>query len=118
MPWTGTITDIIMEKHLKWLGHVVGMDEGHLPNQMMFGELRKTRPTHGTRKRWRDNVSQDLKLLDAKESWYNKCQDRKGWFTLCQEGIDKAAAKRGENRFAANMPRNGGYLHGCAWKNV
>jgi hypothetical protein len=37
MPWA--ITDIIMEKRLKWLGHVGRMDEGRFPKQLMFGEL-------------------------------------------------------------------------------
>ena len=48
MHWT--IPDIIMEQRLKWLGHVGRMNEERLPKKLMFGELRKTRPCHGTRK--------------------------------------------------------------------
>ena len=66
MHWT--IPDIIMEQRLKWLGHVGRMNEERLPKKLMFGELRKIRPCHGTRKRWRYLVSQDLQLVDTKTS--------------------------------------------------
>ncbi|XP_062523986.1 uncharacterized protein LOC134198586 [Corticium candelabrum] len=87
MHWT--IPDITMEQRLKWLDHVGRMNEERLPKKLMFGELRKTRPCHGTRKRWRYLVSQDLQLVDTKNVWYQRCQDRNGWFSLCQRGVEK-----------------------------
>ena len=48
------------------VGHVGRMDEGQLPKKLLFGESRKTRPNHGTKRRWRDLVSQDLKSIGAK----------------------------------------------------
>ena len=74
-----------MEQWLKWLGHVGRMDEGRLPKKLLFGELRKTRPSHGSKRRWRDLASQDLKAICAEDTWYKRCQDRKGWFDVCQE---------------------------------
>ena len=81
-----TIADVIMEQWLKWLGHVGRMDEERLPKKLMFGESRKTRTGHGTKRRWRDIVSQDLKSIGAEDTWYKNCQDRKEWFDLCQDG--------------------------------
>ncbi|XP_062507351.1 uncharacterized protein LOC134183789 [Corticium candelabrum] len=101
MHWT--IPDIIMEQRLKWLGHVGRMNEERLLKKLMFGELRKTRPRHGTRKRWRDLVSQDLQLVDTKNIWYQRCQDRNGWFSLCQRGVEKVVTNRGKSRCAANV---------------
>ena len=100
-----------MEHRLKWLGHVGRMDEGRLPKKLLFGELRKTRPNHGTKRRWRDLVSQDLKSIGAKDTWYKTCQDRKGWLDVCQEVVDKAAENRSENRCAANIPSQGKVTH-------
>ena len=76
MHWT--IPDIIMEQRLKWLGHVGRMNEKRLPKKLMFGEMRKTRPCHGTRKRWRDLVSQDLQLVDNKNIWYRDAKTGMG----------------------------------------
>ena len=104
---TWTIPDVVTEHRLKWLGHVGRMDEGRLPKKLLFGELRKTRPNHGTKRRWRDLVSQDLKSIGAKDTWYKTCQDRKGWLDVCQEVVDKAAGNRRENRCAANIPSQG-----------
>ena len=42
----------------------MGMGGGgcsHMPKCILFGELDKTRPRHGPRKRWRDNVVSDMK---------------------------------------------------------
>lgn len=110
MLWT--IPDIIMERRLKWLGHVGRMDEGQMPKKLLFGQLRKTRPSHGTKRRWRDLASQDLKSIGAKDNWYQTCQDRKGWFDLCQEGVNKVAAERGKNTCAANVLSQGD-RHAC-----
>ena len=45
-----------MDKCLCWLGHVGHMDETRLLNIMLFGEMMKKRPAHGSKKRWRDLV--------------------------------------------------------------
>ena len=37
------ISDIILEQHLRWLGHVGRMDEERLPNRLLFGELNMPR---------------------------------------------------------------------------
>ena len=96
-----TIPDIIMEHRLKWIGHVGRMNERQLPKKLLFGELRKTRPSHGTKRRWRDLVGLDLKSIGVKDNWYQLCQDRKKWFDLCQERVNEIREK---NTCIANRP--------------
>ena len=45
-----TIKDILRSNRLRWLGHLACMEDNRMPKQLLFGELKKTRPTHGTKK--------------------------------------------------------------------
>ena len=56
---------------------------------MLFGELRKKRPCHRTKKRWRDVAKSDVEAIGVGDGWYELCQDRKEWFWLCNEGMEK-----------------------------
>jgi len=46
MHWS--VSNLIMERHLCWLGHLGRMSDDRLPRQLLFGELQKKRPFHGT----------------------------------------------------------------------
>ena len=100
MEWS--IPDIIMDPRVEWLGHLWCMEDERLPKVMLFGELIKKRPWHGTRKRWRDQMSGDLQAVGINESWYQLCQDRKQWLATCQEGVDEVASCRKMNTCTAN----------------
>ena len=43
---------------------------------LLFGELRKAKPWN--KKEVENLVSQDLKSIGAKDTWYKTCHDRKG----------------------------------------
>ena len=75
-----SISDIILEQHLRWLGHVGHLDEERLPNRLLFGELNMKRPCHGIKKRWRDVLKVDLQAIGVYDRWYEFCLDRKGCF--------------------------------------
>ena len=89
-----SIADIIMN-------HLGRMEPGRIPKQLLFGELEKTRPKHGTKRRWRDVVSSDLQTLGIKDRWYQLSQDRQAWFQTCTDGIrEKAEQQSGRERMA------------------
>ena len=58
-----------------------------MPKQLLFGELEKKRPSHGTKRRWRDVVAADIKAAGVSEDWYEVAQDRRAWRALCQDRI-------------------------------
>ena len=56
-----------------------------MPKQLLFGELVRTRPRHGTKRRWRDLAEADIQAVGLGRAWYEVAQDRKGVFTrTCQ----------------------------------
>jgi len=59
-----------LERRLQRLGHLGRMDEGHAPEQLLFGELLRRRPFHGPNKRWRDEVVGDLHKIGMEDRWY------------------------------------------------
>ena len=82
------IEDTLMLHRLKWLGHLGRMDPDRIPKIMLFGELEKTRPRHGTKKRWRDGMKSDLQAIGVAE-WYNLSQNRPEWLKTCVKGVEQ-----------------------------
>ena len=57
------------------------------PEQLLFGESQKKRPSHGTKRRWR---AADVKSVDVSEEWYDLAQDRKAWLAVRRDGISSS----------------------------
>ena len=77
-----SIPDLVREQRLRWLGHVGRMDHDRMPKKLLFGELKKKRPRHGPKRRWRDVVQCDVEELGVKSTWYSICQERNEWYQL------------------------------------
>ena len=83
------IEDILMQHRLRWLGHLGRMAPDRIPTILLFGELEKKRPRHGTKKRWRDGVKADLQAIGVGDEWFSISQNRSMWNRTCSKGGEK-----------------------------
>jgi len=72
---------IIKERRLRWLRHVLWMDDNRLPRQAVHWDISGSRrKPSGPRKNWIDTIQQDLKSINM--TWEVAQQlavDREGW---------------------------------------
>ena len=89
------ISGLLVQRRLRWLGHVARMEDDRLPKQLLFGELLTVRPRHGPKLRWRDVIVKDVQRmgLDA-INWYEVAQNQPRWYELCQS-ISSGGGPRG-----------------------
>ena len=84
---------IITERRLKWLGHVLRMEDSRIPRQAIQGKLRGYRRKPGRpRKNWMDIIRRDLKDVDT--TWDEAeelATDRAGWRQRVAQCIQKHA---------------------------
>ena len=75
-----TIETKMVRRRLEWLAHLARMPDHRLPKICLFGWLPQTRPCGGPRRRWRDVVKRDLKVVGMNVcNWYSEAQDRGKW---------------------------------------
>ena len=82
---TESMTEILRRHRLRWLGHVARMDDSRMPKQLLFGELMRLHPRHGTKRRWRDLALADVQAAGLGRTWYEVAQDRKQWAGICRQ---------------------------------
>ena len=88
-----------------WRGdcsHLGHMDEGRTPKQILFGELIQSQPFHGPKKRWRDEVTGDLRAIGVGDEWFQLCQDRKQWSKMYSIAVGCYAQNSGTITCVAN----------------
>jgi hypothetical protein len=68
----------IKSKRLEWLGHVARMEENRLVKRVFEEHPGGRRKTGRPRKRWLDNIEEDLRLMNLKR-WRKKATEREVW---------------------------------------
>ena len=81
---TENMSVILRRNRFRWLGHMARMDGCRLPKQLLFGELVRPRPSHGTKRRWRDLAAGDVEAAGLGGRWYEVAQDRGEWKHICK----------------------------------
>ena len=84
-----SVENIIYRSHLRWIGHLIRMDDGRLPKQLFYGELVEgTRSVGRQLKRYRD---QSLSILKAcridQKNIEALAKDRDRWRDTCRKGL-------------------------------
>src|SRR6218665_3156018 len=75
-----TVIEKIKRRILTWFGHVERMEGKRLPNAALHGHVRGERSRRRQRKRWMDNVREDLEERGIQLSTsYGKPKNRDVW---------------------------------------
>ena len=103
-----SIHTLISKNQLRWSGHVVRMDDNHLPKRIFYGELAtRKRTTGGQYKRYKDTLKASLKNFNIDpDTWGNLAAIRTTWRSEIRRGatqyknirIKKAEDKRAERK--------------------
>ena len=86
----------LIKRRLRWIGHVRRMQDGRIPKDVMFGQLKEGKRKRGRPKlRYTDVVKRDLHKVKVEHTkWENVAADRKVWKSKCKEGIKLAESDR------------------------
>ena len=78
------IVRVIKSKRLRWVGHnIVIMEEGRSAFKILTGKPTGKKPLRRPRRRWKDNISMDLKEIGFNTSLcVDSAQDRNFWRAL------------------------------------
>lgn len=102
---------MIMKSRLRWVGHVVRLDEERLPKRVFYGELFGKRPPCKPRKRYKDCLKESLKKSEiALETWEQDAKDRVMWRELVNTSVINFERRRLKHAAAKRALRKG--LHG------
>ena len=83
------ITNVIRSQRLRWAGHASRKEDGQLVKEIMVGRPLGTRPLGRPRKRWIDNMKEDMnKLGEDPEEWRQLSEDRAVWKRLVKAARD------------------------------
>ena len=91
-----SIHSLLMKRRLRWIGHVRRMDDGRIPKDIMFGELKEGKRKRGRPKlRYKDVVKRDLGRIAVDHTkWETLASDRKAWKSTCKLGVQLAEQNR------------------------
>ena len=77
------MADILIERNLRWLGHVHRMDNDRLPKQLLYSQLKEGKRNQGRpRLRFKDVAKRNMNWRDINtSSWQTLARNRVAWRT-------------------------------------
>ncbi len=102
-----SMSAILSEKRLRWLGHVRRMGPGRIPRDLLYGELAEgSRLIGRPRLRYKDICKKDMKLSDINiDTWESRAEDRSAWHFVVRQGVQKAEETRIKNLATKRVKR-------------
>jgi hypothetical protein len=77
------IVRVVKLRRMRWVGHVVHMEEERLVHRVLMGKPEGKRPLGRPRLRWEDNIKMDVQEVGGgREDWMELDQNRGGWQAL------------------------------------
>ena len=77
------VSTMLTQRRLRLLGHILRMDEGHLPRKLLVcAPVHGKRSAGGQKKRWNDLVLEDLRQCDLTDDWKSLALNRSGWRSM------------------------------------
>ena len=78
---------LLMQRTMRWTGHVARMEDKRLPKQVLFSQLSSGSRKIGRPKlRYKDTIKRNLKDLDIPtDTWYQLASDRTRWRAAIHE---------------------------------
>ena len=83
---------LLKQRRMRWLGHVVRMEDGRIPKDLLYGELAQgTRPIGRPQLRFKDLCKRDLKDLNVDlTTWETSASDRSTWRQLTRRALSRS----------------------------
>ena len=78
------IVKFIKCQRIRWLGHIVRMQNTAIPKKMLYRKLYATRRRGRPKMRWLDDVSMDLRKMSLNE-WKDRARNRGAWRHIVEE---------------------------------
>ena len=84
------ITSFIRSQRLRWAGHVARIEDNAMVKRVTFDAPPGRRPPGRPRRRWHDNILQDIALfnVDDPARWTQLAQNRQRWRALVKAAKD------------------------------
>ena len=94
-----SIESLIYKSKLRWVGHILRMEDERIPKKLLYGELTTgKRPAHKPKKRYKDDIKHTLKQCNISlDNWENIALDRLAWRKLIYRGVENFEKSRQEH---------------------
>ncbi|KAI8488058.1 hypothetical protein Bbelb_341760 [Branchiostoma belcheri] len=110
---------LLLQRQLRWAGHVIRMPGNRLPRHILYGELTNgSRSVGGQHKRYKDNLKTNLKKCGLQPHRLEEAAaERSRWRQECATGITTYTAEynrlREERRQRRHQPPSSTGEHAC-----
>ena len=83
---SSSIKSMLIKAHLRWVGHVIRMEDYRMPKRLLYGELQHGKRNQGRpQKPYKDTVKANLKWCELKPKDFEECaSNRSRWRATVQ----------------------------------